>query len=416
MTSRARAATPVAAFPAPMNALGSRQSLQEAPAPSRIMLARYDRYILGRLMVTFGFFTLIIVLIYWINRSIRLFERLSGDGQGLALFAQLSLLSLPYLIYLMLPLAAFASAVSTGNRMGSDSETVALQAAGISAFRIVRPALYMGVMAAALMLLLAHLLVPMSRVAIADLEEQLADEVSARLLEPGKFQSPIDGVTVFVAEITGEGVLSKVLLSDQRDPAEEVIYTANQALLVRSDTGPQLVMISGLAQFLRADGTLSTLQFEDFALGLGEVEVPEDRVLRDLRGWDTARLLRADPADLESVGKSRGAFLSEAHRRLANPALAICTALLGFSALLVGGFSRFGFWQQVAGAILALIVIQLSVNMSEEIAQSDAAAWPVLYAPVALAAGLVLVLLYVSDHPIRRRLKPVPDPGAEPAP
>lgn len=379
------------------------------------MLARYDRYILGRLMVTFGFFTLIIVLIYWINRSIRLFDRLSGDGQSLALFAQLSLLSLPYLIYLMLPLSAFAAAVSTGNRMGSDSETVALQAAGISAFRIVRPALYLGILASALMLLLAHFLIPMSRVAISDLEARLADQVSASLLEPGKFQSPVDGVTVFVGDITSEGILSKVLLSDQRDPAEEVLYTANQALLVRSETGPQLVMISGLAQALRADGTLSTLQFEDFALGLGEIEVPEERVLRDLRGWDTLRLLRAAPEDLERVKKSRAAFLSEAHRRFANPALAICTALLGFTALLVGGFSRFGFWQQVAGAIVALVVVQFAVNMAEEVALANATAWPILYAPVGFAAAIVLVLVWLSDHPLHARRNRAPDSAPEPA-
>lgn len=367
------------------------------------MFARYDRYILGRLMVTFGFFTLIIVLIYWINRSIRLFDRLIGDGQSVALFAQLSLLTLPYLIYLMLPLSAFAASVSTGNRMGSDSETVALQAAGVSAFRISRPALYLGVLAAALMLLLAHVLVPLSRVTIADIEVRLADQVGARLLEPGKFQSPIQGVTVYVGEISEEGVMRKVLLSDQRNPDEEVLYTANQALLVRSGTGPQLVMIAGLAQTLSGDGSLSTLSFEDFALGLGTVEEPEDNVLRDLRGWDTLTLLRAEPEMLERLDKTRAEFLHEAHRRFASPALAVFTAILGFAALMVGGFSRFGFWQQVAGAIVAIIVIQLSANAAEDFALKSDGAWPILYAPVALAAVIVFVLLWLSDHPLRRR-------------
>ncbi|MEM1078716.1 MAG: LptF/LptG family permease [Pseudomonadota bacterium] len=376
------------------------------------MLARYDRYILGRLMVTFGFFTLIIVLIYWINRSIRLFDRLIGDGQSLALFAQLSLLSLPYLIYLMLPLSAFAASVSTGNRMGSDSETVALQAAGVGAFRIVRPAFYLGIMAAALMLVLAHLLIPLSRVTIAELEAQLADAVGARLLEPGKFQSPVDGVTVFVGEVTDDGVLSKVLLSDQRDAATEVLYTANQALLVRSETGPQLVMISGLAQSLRADGSLSILRFEDFALSLGTVEMPEERVLRDLRGWDTLTLLRADPEMLELVRKSRAEFLHEAHRRFATPALAVCTALLGFAALLVGGFSRFGFWQQVAGAIVLIVVIQLFANFAEDIALQSDTAWPILYAPVLFAATAVALLLYIADHPLQRRRRPTVEGSA----
>ena len=78
------------------------------------MLARYDRYILGKLMVTFGFFTLIIVMVYWINRTIRLFDRLIGDGESMSVFLQLTALTLPYLIMIMLPLSSFAASVSTG--------------------------------------------------------------------------------------------------------------------------------------------------------------------------------------------------------------------------------------------------------------------------------------------------------------
>ena len=76
---------------------------------------------------------------------------------------------------------------------------------------------------------------------------------------------------------------------------------------------------------------------------------------------------------------------------------------LGFAALLVGGFSRFGFWQQVAGALMLIIIIQLASNAAEDIALRDAAAWPVLYAPPAFAAFVVFVLLWISDHPIRFR-------------
>src|SRR5690606_3944447 len=39
-------------------------------------VARFDRYLLSQLMVLFGFFALILVSIYWVNRAVALFDQL----------------------------------------------------------------------------------------------------------------------------------------------------------------------------------------------------------------------------------------------------------------------------------------------------------------------------------------------------
>lgn len=371
------------------------------------MLARYDRYILGKLMVTFGFFTLIIVMVYWINRTIRLFDRLIGDGESMNVFLQLTALTLPYLIMIMLPLSAFAASVSTANRLGSDSEMVVLQSAGVSAFRIARPAFVLGLIAAGLMLVLAHVLVPLSRVEMALVEKDMAESVGARALDPGQFISPTSGVTAFVAEITSDGTLKNVLLSDQRNPEDRVIYTASEGFLVRSPSGPRLLLREGLAQSMDDTGTLSLLNFQDFAISLGDPEEEGDGPIRDLRAYDTLTLLSAGPDFLEPIGRRPAEALHEAHTRFSMPLLAVFTAALGFAALLVGGFSRFGFWQQVAGALMLIILIQLASNAAEDVALRSADAWPVLYAPPAFAATVVFLLLWLSDHPLRlRRIDP----------
>lgn len=367
------------------------------------MFARYDRYTLGRLMVMFGFFTVILVLVFWINRAARLFDRLVGNGESVAVFLEMSALTLPYLVYLILPVCAFAAAIQTGNRMGSDSEIVALQSAGVSAFRTARPAFYMGVMAACLMLVLAHVLIPTSRTEIAELERSLSQDVSGRLLDEGRFITPLRGVTVFVAEITDQGVLQRVLLSDTRTQQSQVIYTAEEALLVRSSEGPQLVLLSGLAQTLQADGSLSTLAFENFSLALGEPPDDTPPVLRDLRGYQTADLIEADPDLIDRIGTTKAAFEHELHTRFATPMLAIVNALLGFAALLVGGFSRFGFWYQVAGGIFLNVLLQIGVNLAEDAALAATGAWPIVYAPIAGGFVTVLILLWLADHPPRRK-------------
>ncbi|WP_425090521.1 LptF/LptG family permease [Tropicimonas sp. S265A] len=375
------------------------------------MFARYDRYTLGRLTVMFGFFTVVLVLVFWINRTARLFDRLVGNGESIAVFVEMSALTLPYLVYLILPVCVFAAAIQTGNRMGSDSEIVALQSAGVSAFRTARPAFYLGVMAACLMLVLAHVLIPTSRAQIAELERDLSQDVSGRFLEEGRFLTPLAGITVFVTEITDQGVLQRVLLSDTRAPESQVIYTADEALLVPSSQGPQLLLVSGLAQTLEADGSLSTLDFDNFAITLGSPPSDEPLILRDLRGYQTHVLLEADPDLIRRIGTSKAAFDHELHTRFATPMFAIVNALLGFAALLVGGFSRFGFWYQVAGGIFLNVLLQVGVNIAEDAALATQGAWPVVYAPVAAGFVMVLVMLWLADHPPRFRKRPALDPA-----
>ena len=45
-------------------------------------MPRFDRYMLAQLMTMFGFFGLVLVMVYWINQAVRLFDQLSHDSIG----------------------------------------------------------------------------------------------------------------------------------------------------------------------------------------------------------------------------------------------------------------------------------------------------------------------------------------------
>ena len=61
-------------------------------------MARIDRYLLQQLLSVFGFFGLVLVLVYWVNRAVVLFDQLIADGQSTAVFFELTVLSLPKII------------------------------------------------------------------------------------------------------------------------------------------------------------------------------------------------------------------------------------------------------------------------------------------------------------------------------
>ena len=102
-------------------------------------MAKFDRYMLSQLLVLFGFFALVLVAIFWINRAVVLFDRLIGDGQTALVFLEFTALGLPSLIATVLPIATFAASVYVTNRMTTDSELTVLQATGTGPWRLARP-------------------------------------------------------------------------------------------------------------------------------------------------------------------------------------------------------------------------------------------------------------------------------------
>ncbi len=362
-------------------------------------MARFDRYMLSQLLLLFGFFSLILVSVYWINRAISLFDQLIGDGQTALVFLEFTLLALPYVIMIVLPVSAFVAAVYVTNRLSSDSEMVVLQTAGASTLRIARPVFFFGVIVALLVGVLAHILVPAARSELAGRSAEISRDITARFLKEGQILHPASGITVYIRNISDRGEMEELFLEDERDPEATVTYTAERALLVRVDTGPRLVMSNGLAQTLRTDtGRLSTIEFADFAFDIGALMKTELGRSRDLRELPTPVLLNPTQADIDSARGELPDFLYEAHDRFARSALAVVVPMMGFAALMIGGFSRFGVWRQVIVAVVLIILVQLVANASEDVARSDAGLWWMAYLAPSIGGCITLLLIWQSSR------------------
>lgn len=372
-------------------------------------MARFDRYMLSQLLILFGFFSLILVSVYWVNRAIGIFDRLIGDGQTAVVFLEFTLLTLPYVILIVLPVSAFVAAVYVTNRLSGDSELIVMQTAGASSLRIARPVVMFGALVAVLVAILAHVLVPAARTELSGRTAEISRDITARFLKEGQFLHPARDVTVYIRNITPLGEFEELFLEDARDPSSVVTYTALRALLVRAETGPRLVMFDGLAQTFSPDtGRLSTITFEDFAYDIGQLISSSSGRLRDLSELPTPVLLNPTPEDIEGARGSLADFRFEGHERFARSLLAIVVPVIGFATLLIGGFSRFGVWRQVVVAVVLIILVQMSANAAEEMARSDPDKWWGAY--IAPVVGAVLCIVLLSLSMVGRIRRPSP-PG-----
>jgi lipopolysaccharide export system permease protein len=361
-------------------------------------LGRYDRYILSQLVVLFGFFSLVLISVYWINEAVDLFDSLIADGQTLSVFLEFTALTLPQIMLMVLPVAAFVATLYIFNRMIGESELVVLQTAGLSALRLLRPVFVFGLFVGLLVAILGNLLAPAAHSRFIDRSQEVQDDLTGRFLREGQFIHPTAGLTVYIREITELGEFHDLFLQDRSDPRVETTYTANRALLVRSDAGPRLVMFDGMAQtFDPVSHRLGTVRFEDFTYDVAALI--EDGGFRsfDLRELSTPVLLTATPQVAEQLNMSLAQMRFTGHDRIARALFVIFPPLIAAACLMLGGFSRFGVWRQIMLAVVLVIPLQMILNVTEAAAVRNVELQYLAYAqPVAaalMAAGLTLMAM-----------------------
>ncbi|MEM9855019.1 MAG: LPS export ABC transporter permease LptF [Pseudomonadota bacterium] len=368
-------------------------------------MARFDRYMLSQCLQLFGFFALLLVLVYWVNQAVILFDRLIADGQTALVFLEFSALTLPNLVRLVLPIAAFSAVLYVTNRMSAESELTVMQTTGYSARRMARPVVFFGLSTSLMMAVLMHFLVPVSQERLAIRQAEVSANVTGRLLREGTFTHPGRGSTLYLRDITENGELLDVFLAEARPGQRDQIFTAERAFLVRTDEGPRLVMIDGMSQTLNAENqTLFVTNFNDLVIDIASLVDPSDARKPALRELSTWALLNPTARAFERTGQGRNAFAQEAHERLSQPLFPLVAALVAFSILMSAGFSRFGIWKQIVAAVIILVFLKALEGVAAERILSDHRQWPFAYLPSVIGLSIAFGCLRYADR-VRRRPK-----------
>jgi lipopolysaccharide export system permease protein len=166
------------------------------------------------------------------------------------------------------------------------------------------------------------------------------------------------GITVFVRERGAEGELLGVLVHDGRNPEKPVTMMAENGALVRTDEGPQVIMVNGNRQEVSKDsGALSLLYFDRYVLNVHSVDKTLDKRWREPRERFLDELFFPDMTD----GNNRfnaAKLRAEGHQRLTLPIYALTFTVIALAALLSGDYARRGLGKRITTAILLIVAIQ----------------------------------------------------------
>ena len=347
---------------------------------------------LGRLTQTFGFFSLILILAYWINRSLGIFNSLIGDGQSTIVFFELIFLFLPQVIAIILPIAALAATIFIINRMSSESELVILDAAGLSPFNILRPFIYFAFLTSILTAILSLYLVPISRSQMDFRTQIISKDIISKLISDGSFLHPVPNMTIFVSSVNTNGELEDIFIHDQRSKDRDLTYVATRALLVKENEKSHLVLFNGLLQTLDIkSNTLSHIGFDSLTYRLAQLTSTEEKKLSNIDNYGIIELLKADHALQKSLKKSKSRIQFEAHDRILKPLHCFIYVLLSAVVMCIGSYSRFGLARQIFFSVLIVLGFNILSTNGLVLLRRDSSNWFFGYLPVIL--GFIIFYL-----------------------
>ena len=363
--------------------------------------------LLQRYLLRQAFWPLVIALsalsvLALLTQSLSTIDLIVENRQSALTFLTVTVMALPQLISIILPLAVFMAVLYALNRLNVDSELIVAKATGLSPRQIASPILRLATYAMIVHFIFNLLLQPLSFRNMRETLLQVRTDIASQMLRPGEFITPTKGLTVYAREILASGDMADVLIYDDRNQKNAFIpgsstdipkdnksmtHSARRGRIIRDGGQTLLALSDGTIQTLTPSGTLDLIKFERHIIDLSEI-MALDPVLR-LKTSDRYlhELLR--PNDRERSNKRLyNALKAEGHARLSAPIYNLALALLAVAFLARGEYQRLGYGRKIALCAVSGFIIRLTGFGLTSAAEGDPALNAVQYGLPALVCIL----------------------------
>lgn len=293
-----------------------------------------DRYILREMVVPFLLGLAIFTSILLIVRILKLVELVVNRGVPLAQMLRIFSYILPAFLEVTVPMALLLAILVAFGRLSSDSEVIAMRAAGISLYRLLVP---VATFAFVIALLTGWLSVTARPWGNSHLRQGLYEIVKTRAaagIKAKVFNDEFKNLVIYVDRIRpASDVLEGILVADTRDPSlHNTVYAATGRLITNERRHSLTLRLEngGIYSTGDKDEGYQDTRFTTYDITLDlnaalsqlrdrERDVSE-LTLRELRDTIAEKIASGDPANAERV---------EIQRKLAIPFACLVFAAIG---------------------------------------------------------------------------------------
>ncbi|HEY6231485.1 MAG TPA: LptF/LptG family permease [Pyrinomonadaceae bacterium] len=292
----------------------------------------------------------------------------------LSLAAEIAAALLPSVLILTVPVAVLAGIVIGFARMGSDSEIIAIRAAGVGTWSLLWPALLIGLLATAGTTFL-HL--KEAPEAARDLRRVMLQGALRKLdspVEPRTFNTEIPGYVIYVRDgDKAQGTWGRVFIYAQQPDGSTRIVTARSGRIDSSNDRSELVLSDAVAMKIpgagvQRDYVAERLDQLRISINTGRAALLEDLSQKELQTEELTWAELKEKTHSDSPVQRREAMRT-LNRRLALSVAPLVFALL--AALLGVRVRRGGRGAGVLMSIAVVVVYYLISLLGESLARNN---------------------------------------------
>jgi LPS export ABC transporter permease LptF/LPS export ABC transporter permease LptG len=380
------------------------------------MIRTLDRYIIRETLAPFGLTLLILTFLLQIPTIMDVAEKLIAKGVTLPIIGRIVLTLLPSSLAITIPISLLVGLLMALGRLSADREAVAMQACGVSLYRILRPVLLMAVVGTAVTAYIMMEAMPRANQTFRDITFRIIQAKAESDVRPRVFFEEFPNLVLYVRDVPPHTRGWKgVFLADTRKPGETQLLTADRGhfVLDPSQRRVDLILEDGVLHrsTLDAPAQYETQQFDALTVQLDPETVFPRQGLTPGDNEMTIPQLRTKAREMREQGLSPHNPIMAIQRKYTIPAACL---VFGLIALVLGVSHRkdgknAGFVIGIGVVLVYYVLMYMGTALAKgQQVPAELALW--IPNVVLGGAGLVLLVLKTRGYEFSPSIRiPVPE-------
>lgn len=317
-----------------------------------------ERYLLRQLLGPTILAITALSIVAMLSQSLGALDIIVNQGQSAFVLIKLTLLALPQLLVMILPIAIFVAALVALNRLHTEQEIVVCFASGMSRWRVISPAMRLATVITVFALILNLWVSPLAERAMRNELFRVRTDLAASLVKVGQFTEPAPGLTVYAQGNDTGGSLRNMFVIQQKADGSDTTFFAARGKVSKRGGEPVLVMRDGSEQSFTNAGVLDYLKFDEYIFDLSNFLAKDELVHYKISDRFLHELLFPDLTQ-SWERRERVNMLAEANARLSAPLYNIAFMAMALAAVIGGAFSRLGYARRIIAVSAAAAVVRI---------------------------------------------------------
>ena len=314
------------------------------------------------LRTTLGAFLIVLVsltAVIWVTQALRDIDIMTSQGQTILVFVGITGLIIPLLVLVIAPIALLIAVAHVLNKLSNNSEIIVMNAAGMSPWVLFRAFVVAALVVSVLVGAISAYFAPKGLRMLRDWLTAVRANVVSSIVQPGRFTTIENGVTIHIRERRPNGQLAGIFLDDRRNPNERITVLSEIGELLDNESGTYLVLQKGIVQRQETgQRDPAMVVFDRYAFDLSQFAGGVQSAKYSIRERYLWQLLFPDPKDQFYV-EQPGQFRAELHDRLMAPLYPLAFVVIAYAYLGAPRTTRQSRTLSMLGAIGGVALLRL---------------------------------------------------------